>query len=155
MSEYGLSRLKINGHPSDVWYVTWWDGRSQRVSTGCDDRAAAERWLARWQALRGIDTERVTVPSIAPRRGRSPTAKVYFIRGEQTGLIKIGVANNPSQRLANLQTGSPDRLELLGCTPGSSWGELRLHTRFAHLRQHGEWFTPGEDLLAYIREHAQ
>ena len=27
-----------------------------------------------------------------------------------------------------------------------------FHKRFAHLRQHGEWFTPAPELLEFIKE---
>ena len=30
--------------------------------------------------------------------------------------------------------------------------EKLLHERFGHLRMSGEWFQPGNDLLAYLEE---
>lgn len=32
--------------------------------------------------------------------------------------------------------------------------ERALHDRFAHLRQHGEWFTDCDEIRSYISEHA-
>lgn len=81
--------------------------------------------------------------------------RVYFIRAQTLGLIKIGVAGDLDKRLAGLQCGSPDKLEVIGTIVGENKLERELHKRFAHLRQHGEWFSPGEDLLAYIREQAE
>lgn len=47
-----LERPRINGRPSVVWYVVWSEPgrRSRRVSTRCEDRPGAERFLARWLA---------------------------------------------------------------------------------------------------------
>jgi hypothetical protein len=37
---------------------------------------------------------------------------------------------------------------------GGPFEERLLHDRFSDLRQHGEWFRVGPELLAYIAEHA-
>lgn len=69
---------------------------------------------------------------------------VYFMRRER--LIKIGVSTWPSRRAQGLNA------SILAMTPGSYGLERELHERFAALRQHGEWFEPGPELLAYINE---
>jgi hypothetical protein len=43
----------------------------------------------------------------------SNLSHMYFIQQGTTGPIKIGVSNNPYQRLANLQTANPYKLRLL------------------------------------------
>lgn len=81
------------------------------------------------------------------------TAKphVYFVQQGNSGAIKIGCSKNPNQRLEHLQTAHSEPLRLLTCAPGTQQQERALHDRFAHLRVSGEWFRPGDDLLAYIR----
>lgn len=79
---------------------------------------------------------------------------VYFVQGEQTGYIKIGMAANVQARMRALQQASPDRLRLLGIMRGGSRKEASLHRRFEHARSHGEWFRPTDDLCAYIGEYA-
>jgi hypothetical protein len=87
---------------------------------------------------------------------RVDTRCVYFIQPVGGGLIKIGVAGWPKLRLAAIQHMSPVPLRLLGEIPGVGQAEeTRLHARFADIREHGEWFRPAAELLAYIAEHAQ
>jgi hypothetical protein len=75
---------------------------------------------------------------------------VYFIRDTGTGLIKIGHGANPRRRLQMLQTGCPTRLELMAVIEGGEADERSLHQRFHHLREQGEWFRQGGDLLDHI-----
>lgn len=78
---------------------------------------------------------------------------VYFIQAATLGLIKIGSAWLPTDRLNTLQIGSPDVLRLLGVIrcPGEARGdEKALHRKFAAHRSHGEWFRPAPELMAYI-----
>jgi hypothetical protein len=80
---------------------------------------------------------------------------IYFVQPTDGGLIKIGqTRNSPQKRLAELQIGCPVPLELLGVLPGTIEHERSLHRRFADLRQHNEWFEPGERLLYFIRRWA-
>lgn len=83
---------------------------------------------------------------------RGSTRYVYFIQGESTKLIKIGKANDPIERLKGLQTGSPDKLVLLGVIPCTSVQvqEVALHEDFQAFKVHGEWFSPSPELLEYI-----
>ena len=84
------------------------------------------------------------------RRGRPDASGrlVYFIRAERSGLIKIGSAANPQERLRSLQTGSPEPLSIVGVKPGGERLERALHAKFADFRSHGEWFHPSDELLA-------
>jgi len=81
---------------------------------------------------------------------------VYFIQGTITKLIKIGrtdrVVRNPEKlRFKELQAGSPDELVILACVPEwSKKEECVLHRGFAHLRVHGEWFRPEQELLDFL-----
>lgn len=77
---------------------------------------------------------------------------VYFIQCGAYGPIKIGVTTgNPYCRLALLQTGCPERLDLLGVIfPCDPTKEGELHAQFAHLRIRGEWFAPAPELLKFI-----
>lgn len=73
---------------------------------------------------------------------------VYFIR--KGDLIKIGYSTFPTQRFKALL---PD--EVLVVIPGTMRDEQRCHLAFAHLREHGEWFRPGPDLLSFIEDLRQ
>lgn len=81
---------------------------------------------------------------------------VYFVRGEASGLIKIGVARDVFRRLRALQVGSPDRLILMGVMRPDDpcHVEGHLHWFFRADHSHGEWFRPSAAILAYITAQA-
>lgn len=85
-----------------------------------------------------------------------PDTIIYFIRGELTGLIKIGMAHDvcPCARLKTLQIGSPDKLVCLGFQNRTKSDERVLHKRFKAIREHGEWFKPSDELFNYIAQNA-
>lgn len=88
----------------------------------------------------------------APRSTRASAEFIYFIQATRSGLIKIGSASDPRGRLRSLQTGSPERLRLIGHIPGGTARERQLHDQFAADRSHGEWFVPSAELVAFIKE---
>jgi|GEM_PF-2445693 len=76
---------------------------------------------------------------------------VYFIQsGGDGGPVKIGVAVDPLRRLAMLQKGSANDLRLLAIISGDAVAEAELHTRFAHLRARGEWFSFSGELVDFV-----
>lgn len=75
--------------------------------------------------------------------------ETYFIQGKLTGLIKIGkTSRGVKERRGLLQIGSPDKLHILKFIKGDR--EEVYHEKFAHLREHGEWFRPAPELLEFI-----
>lgn len=65
---------------------------------------------------------------------------IYFIRAGRL-YVKIGYCLAfPHGRMAQLQTGNPLELELIGLVEGSRKDEAEWHRRFRHLRVRGEWF---------------
>jgi hypothetical protein len=86
------------------------------------------------------------------KREHRPLRTVYFIRSEQMDMIKIGIANDPLHRLASMQTGSADKLTLVGgwltdCAPAL---EEALHAAHAGSRVRGEWFKATEEIQAVM-----
>ena len=81
---------------------------------------------------------------------------VYFVQAATLRLIKIGSTSNLDRRLKLMRTGSPDRLDVVGVmTPDDAWAtEVDLHERFAADREHGEWFSPSAELVAFINQNA-
>jgi hypothetical protein len=65
---------------------------------------------------------------------------VYFIHAPETGLLKIGFAKDPLQRLMKAQVDSPTRLILVAVEEGDAVVEAARHAQFADLRVRGEWF---------------
>lgn len=52
--------------------------------------------------------------------------------------------------MASLQTGSPNRLEMLAAIKGNVQTERQFHHRFAQYRLNGEWFRLTDDLATFI-----
>lgn len=78
----------------------------------------------------------------------------YFIQGEITQRIKIGkTATAVSERMRILQTGSPDKLRIIGICFGPKRFEGYLHNQFSPYRLHGEWFSPDPNILEFINSN--
>lgn len=76
---------------------------------------------------------------------------VYFI-GCNNKFIKIGFTNDVGRRMTRLQTGNPYKLELLGAFRGTGDDERKIHRELKALREKGEWFRPGWQITALIRQ---
>jgi integrase len=97
--------------------------------------------------------DKIRKPAMTKMDSSLKTCWTYFIQSLDGGLIKIGYTEQePETRLMNLQTGSPQKLQIIGLTVGNR--ERELHSIFKHLWSHGEWFHPANELLDYIREEA-
>lgn len=113
----------------------------------------------------GIRQERYAVANVAAeaRLGLSrkedaalPGCFVYFIRERRpAGMVKIGSARSPTNRLRGLSTGSPVPLELMAVMPGFPADEAEIHRRFKANRERGEWFRLDAGLHAFIIQTRQ
>lgn len=79
-------------------------------------------------------------------------AKVYLIRNEDNGLVKIGWSGNPELRFKRLHTLTGANLTFLWSLQGGKTVERHLHNNFAAKRKQGEWFDLDETDIAYINE---
>ena len=89
----------------------------------------------------------------------SRTFIVYFVDDGTNSLVKIGrVELNDTNkdtvlinRLRNIQTGSPNKIKLLGSTKAGNYStEYRIHQKFKELNHHKEWFNSSPELLDFI-----
>ena len=78
---------------------------------------------------------------------------IYFIKTADRGFVKIGQARDPEARLKQLQTASPDELEIIATIP-DYYGdtEKELHARFKDDRYRGEWFRYSREIRQYLVE---
>lgn len=102
-----------------------------------------------WLAAYGPDYNPQQYKTPPERRDYDPRPAqrdsfVYFVQRER--LIKIGFSNDPVKRASNLGA------VVLATIPGERAVERQMHLKFAHLRQYGEWFEPGPELVSYINE---
>jgi DNA-binding XRE family transcriptional regulator len=64
--------------------------------------------------------------------------------------VKIGFTKNINKRLAQLQTSSPVKLEVLHLIEGNVSLEKELHQKFKEFRTSGEWFNYDSSILEYF-----
>lgn len=79
---------------------------------------------------------------------------VYLIRSHETGYYKIGISNDPYKRVAQLQTGSAVKLELIHCflCEDAEQTEAFLHDKFSDKRLMGEWFSLNDSDVKEIKD---
>lgn len=75
---------------------------------------------------------------------------IYCIGNQAQGICKIGFTTNVAQRVANLQIGSPYKLEILGTLEGDMIVERALHTRFQNYHMNGEWFSLAPEICKHF-----
>jgi hypothetical protein len=82
------------------------------------------------------------------KRDKDTPEYVYLIRTEDYGQVKIGKANNPKQRLKELQTGCFKTLHIHSTIQSKNalLLERKLHNKFRSYRLTGEWFKGFEVL---------
>lgn len=114
-----------------------------------DDRitAAQRAGLLRQEAKlqRELDRERVRAEEAA----RAEASRVYFVRRESDGLIKIGTSRTLAARMVSLKR-DHGALQMLAATGGAHREETAMHRQFAELRVEGEWFRPELPLLEHV-----
>lgn len=77
---------------------------------------------------------------------------LYVINASGTDFYKVGIANGPSGRLANLQIGCPIELTLVAVADWPDSEEFRIH-RYLTARGHhvrGEWFRDCQEIQRLI-----
>lgn len=77
-------------------------------------------------------------------------SQVYFIRCQTTGLVKIGLSDNPWSRLSKIQSDNPGELDMLAIAGGGRDFEAAVHRMFGPDHVRGEWFKWSPALAAFI-----
>ena len=96
-----------------------------------------------------------TVPVGATRKRPSRQSYVYFVQSGQKGPIKVGyTTQEPRDRLYAMQTGNPERLNMLAAIPGGPELESAMHVAFAGYHIEGEWFRYEGDVKRVVDELA-
>ena len=79
-------------------------------------------------------------------------ASVYFIQGNNTGLVKAGYTTDCNARFQALRSSLSEPFTVLKTIDGSLRVEKILHGMFSRQRVRGEWFTPDNRMLKIISE---
>jgi hypothetical protein len=93
--------------------------------------------------------EHIGTPLTQPRSADVPLYTYFITDGT---LIKIGRSIQPRARIKTLSAGLDRHHKTLAIVPSEIAEERATHHRFHHLRERGEWFRPGEDLLEFIAQ---
>lgn len=129
---------------------TWWD--NPRLPN--DHRSHPQDW--RKVKKRGEESYEY----IGPKKGyyRAPSVTdaggvegVYVVQGQLSKAVKIGWSKNVHARVATLQIGSAERLELVRVLDLDRSGERAIHELCHEHRLHGEWFA--EKALELLDEY--
>lgn len=92
------------------------------------------------------------VIKLSPLRRIVHQGGVYFLQGELSSLIKIGVSGHVENRVSTHRSNNAEPLHLRLIIPGDIRTEGLLHLWFAADRRHGEWFRPSPALLDFIAQ---
>lgn len=81
--------------------------------------------------------------------GDGQETNLYFIcETQDDGPFKVGLADDPLDRLKSLQLANPRELGLFAAVPATKPLEKHLHRVLRRDRIRGEWFRPGRRTLA-------
>jgi hypothetical protein len=75
---------------------------------------------------------------------------VYFAKAGDR--VKIGSAKDVGKRMKQLQTGCPDKIQVVKLISGGRDVEASLHRQFARHRAVGEWFKIEGALATYLED---
>lgn len=84
------------------------------------------------------------------RQIKKGPGRIYFVRPNGKGPVKIGFATNVMGRLSALQVSHHRKLVIVGLMAGSVQDEKALHKQFKQYRKEGEWFDYKGELKEFI-----
>ena len=93
-----------------------------------------------WRAVKNNLIERLVPAGIVYVVGFGPYVKIGFTR------------DRVEWRVAELQVGCPETIQIIATINGGFSDEARLHRRFADIRLRGEWFKREGAVAAWIDE---
>lgn len=137
-----------------TWVVRY-RGMFHRTQYSENQRAEAEDYLKRlltspqWTQLRAKATPQGM--RIGKRAARSGV--LYFVSkvGCDTYPIKVGFcASDVDRRLIDIQTGNPERLEVVAACSATFGNEMLVHQLLAESRISGEWFNRTDAVMAAV-----
>ncbi len=138
-------------------YSAWFESEEGDYEAFCEQAdSSAVEWLGAQLKKRGHkiriekDIWHQCTPIIPPIDPWPNVPGVYIVAANDR--VKIGKASKVINRLRELQTSAPFKLQLLAVVPGGLKEEGELHHRFHHLRLHGEWFQMNHELIQFVAE---
>jgi hypothetical protein len=80
------------------------------------------------------------------------SGKIYIMRNERNGMVKIGISKSPKVRERTLQSQEPE-ITMVYCSQSTySWDDERaIHAHFLPKRVRGEWFSLSEEEISSVK----
>lgn len=140
-------------------YLTCWNASEAARRAGYKGRSdtVGPRLLNYPGVNNAIDNRlselKVNKSNIGKKRINGKSNWVYLFQEDFAGLIKIGIAKNPLQRMAALQTSCPQTITMLAQVndDDAKIREAELHVRYAKKHVRREWFRLTENDIEAIR----
>jgi hypothetical protein len=120
-------------------------GNSDRSAASVNDLAPIFR---KQRAARAISPILEAIPEELIATEANAVTSVYFLAAGEK--IKIGISVNIDKRIKALQTGTPDKIEVLFTITGGRRLEKYFHGRFAAEWLGGEWFSYRGAIKAFL-----
>lgn len=78
--------------------------------------------------------------------------KLIYLIENTNGMVKIGCSADPWKRCHTIASSSPYPVTVIAQWPGSHAEERELHSRFAGLHAHREWFRVEGPLAEFVAQ---
>jgi hypothetical protein len=78
---------------------------------------------------------------------------LYFILGEKTRRLKVGVSTNFDQRLHGMRRQNFDDIIVLGTIPGDEALEREIHKELESFHTHNEFFDYTDEVKAVVDKY--
>ena len=111
--------------------------------------------VERWQQLEKLtlhqQIQMLDFETIAKIKMSKQASNVYIAKCQN--LYKIGKADNPIERIKQLQTGNPFKITLVCVIPTINSFELEqlLHKKFKQYHHYGEWYKLKQEHLDWLQ----
>ncbi len=148
LAKNDLIKVYTTSKTEAIQILDWWDVHRPQWAWP-SQYPPPEGWQDHLRYKRGAK-EVVTQswPVSSESEGDKP---VYFILDDEAKAVKIGVADSPPARLANLQTANPHKLTLIKVVEGGGYKlEQTLHRLFAGSALGNEWFQMTKEIEDYL-----
>lgn len=80
-------------------------------------------------------------------------SRIYFVLGQKSQRVKVGVSTHFDHRLGQLRAQGPDDLVVLGTIPGDEALESEIHAEMGEWHSHFEWFDYTSESAAIIDKY--
>jgi hypothetical protein len=86
---------------------------------------------------------------------KGATLIIYFLLGQLTQRLKVGISTHFDKRLDHIRGHSFDDIIVLGIIPGDEQLEREIHTELAEYHTHNEFFDYTDEVKKIVDKYLQ